>query len=181
MQLPDVGFLDALHREYPVIKAAPYSFFTSLGILLFISVAIVWWLYSSRIERLKEDIELLEREVARFEKGGRPREKAYKQSALIILLEKIRSAVWHHQNEATQLQSGWRGRFDNPTWNIISNRKYENYSLEVDGNSYQNCSFKNVSFIFHGTAPFEFTGDTKLVEAPFYFILTILLYTTSIR
>ncbi len=39
----------------------------------------------------------------------------------------------------------------------------------IDGNSYQDCSFKNVTFIFHGNAPFEFRGNTQLERGEFVF------------
>ena len=37
-----------------------------------------------------------------------------------------------------------------------------NKSIEIDGKSFRDCSFENVSFIFHGTAPAEFLGNTKM-------------------
>jgi hypothetical protein len=169
MQLPSTSPLEFLHKEWPVIKAAPYSFFGSLGILIFLSWLFIWWRNRSRIDRYKEEIQFLERDLGRFEKGGRQPNGIPKQNILFALWGKISNAIRHNQNASTQLQPAWRDRFENPTWNVISKHKYENYSLEVDGNSYQDCSFKNVSFIFHGTAPFEFKGNTELREGTFLF------------
>jgi hypothetical protein len=166
MQVPSTSVLDSIHKEWPVIKAAPYSFFSCLGIIIFLSWLVINWRYRSRINRYKEEIHFLERDVERFEKGGRQPDT--KQNFILALLKRIGIVTRHNQN-AGQLQAQWRERFDNPKWNVISGRKYENHSLEVDGNSYQDCSFKNVSFIFHGTAPFEFRGNTQLNEGTFLF------------
>lgn len=46
--------------------------------------------------------------------------------------------------------------FTNPTWEIVSNHKFVNESIEVDGKSFRNCAFHNVTFLFHGSAPTEF-------------------------
>jgi hypothetical protein len=95
--------------------------------------------------------------------------KSQSKTFFFAMLGSLSRIVRHRQNKDTQLQAGWRERFDKPTWNIISNQKYENYALEVDGNRYQDCGFKNVTFIFHGTAPFEFRGNTQLHEGSLVF------------
>jgi hypothetical protein len=56
----------------------------------------------------------------------------------------------------------WREAFSNPRWQIVDNHKFENDSIVVDGKSFRRCSFKNVKFLFHGTAPFEFQGPTDI-------------------
>lgn len=70
MQLPDTTALDSLHKEWPVIKAAPYSFVSSVVILCLIIGTIIWLLFRGRLERHKEQIGHLERDVARLSKGG---------------------------------------------------------------------------------------------------------------
>jgi hypothetical protein len=66
MQLPDTSSIDFLHKEWPVISAAPYSFCICVGILTFIGWGIIWWLHKGRIERYKESIEHLERDKERL-------------------------------------------------------------------------------------------------------------------
>lgn len=161
-QLPDTGALDAIHREWPVIKAAPWSFFSSLGILVFIVTAIIWWRFSSRIERYRETIDDLERYVERLEKGRNPRTPTITFFARLI-------GIWRSEKVIKQSKLGSREAFNDPRWRIISKQRYDNYSLEVDGNSYQDCSFKNVTFVFHGNAPFEFRGSTQLEKGEFVF------------
>ncbi|MGB9202869.1 MAG: hypothetical protein WCB94_02725 [Terriglobales bacterium] len=159
-QLPDTGAVDALHKEWPVIKAAPWSFFSSLGILIFIITVIIWSIFHARFERYKEEIDELKRYVERLEKGRHPR--PVKLTFFARLIEIFDRG--HPQNARTL-----RDTFSNPRWNVVSKHRYENHSLEVDGNSYQDCSFKNVTFIFHGTAPFEFRGKTELDKGEFAF------------
>jgi hypothetical protein len=68
MQLPDTSALEALHKEWPVITAAPYAFFSSLGILLFVGLGVIWLLFQGRLTRYRETVDHLERDVARLEK-----------------------------------------------------------------------------------------------------------------
>lgn len=58
----------------------------------------------------------------------------------------------------TQSSVSWR----NPHFDIVSGHTYVNKSIEIDGKSFRDCSFENVSFIFHGLAPAEFLGNTKM-------------------
>lgn len=51
--------------------------------------------------------------------------------------------------------------FSDPRWQIVSGRRFENESIHVDGKSFRSCTFKNVTFLFHGTAPTEFTGSSQ--------------------
>jgi hypothetical protein len=62
--------------------------------------------------------------------------------------------------------------------------KYENDSIVVDGKSFRKCSFKNVTFRFHGAAPFEFMGETTLDSGSVRFVTddpAILLYSQMTR
>lgn len=68
MQLPDTTALDSLHKEWPVIKAAPYSFVSSVVILCLVIGGIIYLLFRGRLERHKEQIGHLERDVARLSK-----------------------------------------------------------------------------------------------------------------
>ncbi len=159
LQLPDTSSLDFIHKEWPVIKAAPWSFFSSLGILLFIATAIIWFLFHARFERYKEEIDELKRYVERLEKGRHPRPVKITFFARLI-------GIFDGGPKDARAS---RDNFSNPRWNVVSKHQYENHSLEVDGNSYQDCSFKNVTFIFHGNAPFEFRGTTQLDKGEFVF------------
>ncbi|HTS36788.1 MAG TPA: hypothetical protein VMH04_14025 [Candidatus Solibacter sp.] len=161
IQLPDTSWLEALRKEWPVLKQAPYSFLSSLGILLSIGWGTIWLLHRGRLARYKEEIECLERDIERLEKDRTPRPQK------IGLLSSVME-VWRDRRTVRSLRSG-RNAFSAPPSNIISKQRYENYSLEVDGNSYQDCSFKNVTFIFHGTAPFEFRGLIQLEKGEFVF------------
>ncbi len=51
--------------------------------------------------------------------------------------------------------------FATPRWEIVSNRRFVNESILVDGKSFRSCTFTNVTFSFHGTAPTEFTGQSQ--------------------
>lgn len=66
MQLPDTSSFEFLHREWPVIKAAPYSFCASVAIAVVIGWGVIWWIFRSRIERFQESIEHLERDKDRL-------------------------------------------------------------------------------------------------------------------
>jgi hypothetical protein len=136
MQLPSTSSLEFLHKEWPVITAAPYSFFGSLGILLFIGWIILRLLYRSRIDRHKETIEYLERENARL-----------KSSSVTTPEQKVEP-----QRESVQ------DAFKNPRWEIVSDHSFANQSLEIDGKSFRNCSFTNTTLTYSGTAPAEFQG-----------------------
>ena len=161
-RMDPIEVLDAIRKEWPVIKAAPASFFGSLGILLVGGWVIIWLLHKGRLSRYREEIECLQRDVERLEKDRTPRPR--KIGLLATLIE-----VWGTKKASRNLRSGSRDAFHNPRWNIVSKQRYENHSLEVDGNSYQDFSFRNVSFIFHGTAPFEFRGPVTLEKGEFVF------------
>jgi len=51
--------------------------------------------------------------------------------------------------------------FLSPRWQLVSNHKFENENIDVDGKSFRSCHFKNTRFSFHGTAPAEFTGNSQ--------------------
>jgi hypothetical protein len=46
--------------------------------------------------------------------------------------------------------------FKYPRWELVTNQKFMNEAIDVDGKSFRNCSFDNVRFLFHGKAPTEF-------------------------
>lgn len=50
--------------------------------------------------------------------------------------------------------------FIHPRWQIVSGHRFENEAIDVDGKSFRSCTFTNVTFLFHGTAPTEFTGKS---------------------
>jgi hypothetical protein len=51
-----------------VIKAAPYSFFVCVGILVFIGWGAIWFIFRYRIEKYQESVAHLERDAKRLEK-----------------------------------------------------------------------------------------------------------------
>jgi hypothetical protein len=66
--LPDMSSLETFAKEWPVIKAAPYSFIVCVGILVFIGWGLIWFIFRYRIEKYQESVEHLERDVKRLEK-----------------------------------------------------------------------------------------------------------------
>ena len=55
----------------------------------------------------------------------------------------------------------WRDAFRNPRWEIVSDHRYHNDSVVVDGKSFRDCRFVNSKLLFHGIAPTEFIGTTQ--------------------
>lgn len=43
---------------------------------------------------------------------------------------------------------------------FIAGKHFLNEKVPLDGISYRNCTFQNVTFVFNGTHAFEFTGNT---------------------
>jgi hypothetical protein len=66
MQLPDTSGLETLHKEWPVIRAAPYSFAISVVIVCMIIGGVIYLLFRSRFDRLNETIEHQDRQIARL-------------------------------------------------------------------------------------------------------------------
>jgi len=44
----------------------------------------------------------------------------------------------------------------------VVGQHFENTSVLVDGKKFSNCTFSNVTFLFEGTAPFQFNGAPEL-------------------
>jgi hypothetical protein len=70
MQLPDTSGLETLHKEWPVIRAAPYSFVICVAIVCMIIGTVIYFLFRSRFDRLKETIEHQDRHIARLKEGA---------------------------------------------------------------------------------------------------------------
>lgn len=68
LQLPDTSALDTLHKEWPTIKAAPYSFAISIVIVGMIVATVVWLIFRQRLDRYKEQVEHLERDIQRMQR-----------------------------------------------------------------------------------------------------------------
>ncbi len=47
---------------------------------------------------------------------------------------------------------------------LVTDRWYQNEKVTLDGYRYRNCTFTNVTFVYNGTKPFEFSYNT--VEGP---------------
>jgi hypothetical protein len=56
----------------------------------------------------------------------------------------------------------WREAFKTPRWQVFSDHKFANETIEVDGKSFRNCKFENVTFMFRGKAPTDFVGNTQV-------------------
>lgn len=68
------------------------------------------------------------------------------------------------EKEVDQLKaerSGLRAAFTNPKWEVVQGHNFVNTSIEIDGKAFRQCRFENVTFIFHGKAPVEFTSDNQ--------------------
>jgi hypothetical protein len=81
-------------------------------------------------------------------------------------------------------QPDWRDAFRDPRFILISGHKYENDSVQADGKSFRRCSFRNVTFNFHGNAPFEFVEETQLEAGSVRFVTdnpAIILYNEMTR
>ena len=52
--MPDL--LDILHREWPVVSHAPYSFFISLLVLLILMYGVFEWRHRKRLKKLEEQL-----------------------------------------------------------------------------------------------------------------------------
>ena len=68
----------------------------------------------------------------------------YRKPQTPKVVEKVVEKPYHFE---------WHG--DQP-FDYIANHSYENQTVPLDGKSYRFCVFHNVSFLFNGTAPFEF-------------------------
>jgi hypothetical protein len=55
-----------------------------------------------------------------------------------------------------------RDPFNNPQLEIVSNKKFRNEGVELDGKRFYDCEFINTRLIFHGIAPTELLGDCKI-------------------
>jgi hypothetical protein len=70
--------------------------------------------------------------------------------ATIILVVKI---ILPSQPRATQVQENWYP-LENVQLTPVQFGKFWNQEVEVDGKSFQNCTFEGVTFVFKGQQPF---------------------------
>jgi hypothetical protein len=68
LQLPDTSALDTLHKEWPAIKAAPYSFAISVLVVVMIVGAIIWLIFRQRLEAYGEQVGHMERDIERMQR-----------------------------------------------------------------------------------------------------------------
>lgn len=54
-----------------------------------------------------------------------------------------------------------RPAWDSKNLEVIGNRRFQNQSVELDGRFYSHCEFENVTFVYHGRAPFSFDSEIK--------------------
>ncbi len=48
---------------------------------------------------------------------------------------------------------------DNYNYTIVTDKKFYNERIVVDGKRFENCSFTNVTFVYNGTAPAAFSNN----------------------
>jgi len=134
MQLLDTSVIETLHKEWPVIKAAPFSFVISVGTVCMIIGGIMWLLFRSRLARHRGTIEHRERDITR-QKGSQTRgDTVAKLSAE---------------------EEGTVDCFTNPRWETVSHQAFLNETVELDGKRFYRCTFTNARLSFRGNAPFE--------------------------
>jgi hypothetical protein len=71
MQLPDTSAIDFFHKEWPVIKAAPFSFVICVLIVGLVIGGLIWLFFKERLEKHKETIEHQDRKIERLEDESR--------------------------------------------------------------------------------------------------------------
>jgi len=135
MQLLDTSVIETLHKEWPVIKAAPFSFVISVGTVCMIIGGIMWLLFRSRLARHRGTIEHRERGIARLEKGSQTRGGTVAN----LSAEK----------------EGTVDCFTNPRWETVSHQAFLNETVELDGKRFYRCTFTNARLSFRGNAPCE--------------------------
>jgi hypothetical protein len=86
--------------------------------------------------------------------------------AVFILLGFVFSAFALLRSRASASKSGegdWRQKFMHPTWEFITGHSFTNQTVEVDGKSFRECKFENVTLLFHGKAAFDFVGTNQIL------------------
>ena len=48
---------------------------------------------------------------------------------------------------------------DTPPHIVVAKKTFTNERILLDGHAYRNCTFENVTFVFNGTSPFEFSRN----------------------
>jgi hypothetical protein len=61
-----------------------------------------------------------------------------------------------------QAATNWREPFRKPQWEVMNGHTFKNTTVELDGKSFQNCTFENVSWMFRGRAPVEICEGLRL-------------------
>ena len=69
----------------------------------------------------------------------------------VLLLRQKKKAVPTSREETLNA-------FQNPRWEAITGYRFSNQSVDLDGKSFRDCSFTNVTLMYHGTAPTEFAN-----------------------
>jgi hypothetical protein len=65
---------------------------------------------------------------------------------------------WKDMYDSKNAFRGLNDAFGKPPSEIVSGSVFINQSLEVDGKSFRDCEFTNVTFTYNGTGPTDFTG-----------------------
>lgn len=51
-------------------------------------------------------------------------------------------------------------KFQDLSQQLIYGREFINEKVEIDGKRYENCTFTNVTFVYHGTGSFSFVNNS---------------------
>lgn len=85
--------------------------------------------------------------------------------AILLYAIPIYSSFRKHRSYGPNELSGTIDTFEafkNPRWQIVSKKKFINEVIDVDGKSFRDCSFRNVTLLYHGTAPTELVGEVLI-------------------
>jgi hypothetical protein len=136
MQLPDTSSIEFWHREWPVIKAAPFSFIISLILATIVVWFVVWLIHRERLNNNQHTIEHRGREIERLEKLVKEAER--------------KSDTGSTSRKYAEDKSD---PFVNPQWQMVEGKTFTNETIELDGKLFYQCEFINARFVYRGTAP----------------------------
>src|SRR6476469_6240414 len=122
MQLPDTSSIEFWHKEWPVIKAAPFSFIVSVVLVAILIWFLVWLIHKERMDKDAHTIGHQKREIERLE-----REKGVTAVAA-----------------ATPIEASGLDPFAKPQWLTITGKEFINEMVELDGKQFYDCRFINV-------------------------------------
>lgn len=124
--------IDHLYKEGAVIKGAPMSFIIIFIICLILAYLVARMMYKERLDTAKDLVSF------------------YKEGKAISKLS---------EPAIKELKTEWGKKHPKI---IVRNRTFSNETVPLDGYAYLNCKFSNVTFLFNGDAPFDFSDNDVL-------------------